>query len=154
MSVKTKALSEKLTYVTRTKPVTVQENATVGEVLSLMREKQIHCVLVCQGSKLAGIFTERDYLMKAIGRAKSKDPIRAYMSPDPVTGYLDETVGEAIEVMNAKGLRNLPLVDDQGAPTSLLTVTRTIQYLADHFPAEVVNRPSAPHIVTQDADGA
>lgn len=154
MSVKTKALGEKLVHVARTKPVTVQESASVKEVLALIRQKQVHCVMVCNGPKLSGIFTERDFLMKALGRANSNDPIRKYMTPEPVIGYLEETLGEAVEVMNAKGLRNLPLVDEQGTPASLLTVNTIIRYLADHFPAEVVNRPPQPHRVSEHTDGA
>jgi len=153
MSVKTKALGEKLLHVTRTKPVTVQEEAPLGEVLALMRQKQVHCVMVCKGKKLSGVFTERDFLMKALGK-KTFGPIKEYMTPNPVIGYLEETVGEAVEVMNEKGLRNLPLVDEQGAPASLVTVNTIIRYLADHFPAEVVNRPPQPRMVSEETDGA
>jgi MFS transporter, MHS family, proline/betaine transporter len=153
MSVKTKALREKLSHVTRTKPVTVPETASVREVLALMREKQAHCVMVCKGPALSGIFTERDYLMKVLGRAKGAEPIRDFMTPKPLIATLDQTLGEAIEAMNAKGLRNLPLVDEQGAPASLLTVNAIIRYLADHFPAQVVNRPPAP-MVSNEQDGA
>lgn len=153
MSVKTKALGEKLSHVTRTKPVTVQEEAPLGEVLALMRQKQVHCVMVCKGKKLSGVFTERDFLMKALGK-KAFGPIKDYMTPNPVIGSLEQTVGEAVEVMNEKGLRNLPLVDEQGAPASLVTVNTIIRYLADHFPAEVLNRPPQPHRVSEETDGA
>lgn len=154
MSVKTKALAEKLVHVTRTKPVTVSETASLGKVLALMRAKKVHCIMVCKGKKLSGIFTERDYLMKALGKAKSAEPIAKYMTPKPVTAYLKETLGEVIEVMNQKGLRNLPLVDASGSPASLVTANTIIRYLADHFPAEVVNRPPQPHMISEETDGA
>jgi CBS domain-containing protein len=154
MSVKTKALAEKLVHVTRTKPVTVLETAKLGAVLALMREKKVHCVMVCKGKKLTGVFTERDYLNKALGKAKSSEPISKYMTPKPLTAYLEETLGEVIEVMNQKGLRNLPLVGKGGEPASLVTVNTIIRYLADHFPAEVVNRPPQPHLVSEETDGA
>lgn len=154
MSLKTKALNEKLAYIAREKPVTVPEEASMKDVLSLMRQHAAPCVLVCRGAKLVGIFTERDYLVKAAGQAKPGEPIRQYMTPEPVTAALEQSLGEAVEVMNAKGLRHLPLVDRHGAPASLLTVNVVIQYLADHFPAAVVNRPPQPHVTSEETDGA
>ena len=154
MSVKTKALSEKLAHVTRFDPLIVQENCTVKEALARMRAGQKPVLLVCKGKKLVGIFTERDYLMKVVGRAKPSDPLRDYMTADPVTGSMDETLGEAIEVMNAKRLRNLPLVDKAGVPACVVTVMSVIQYLAGHFPAAVVNRPPQPHVFSEEMDGA
>jgi len=154
MSVKTKALNEKLAHVVRYEPAIAQENTSVRDALALMRQKQKPALMVCKGKKLVGIFTERDYLMKASGAAKSKDPISQYMTPNPITGRLDETLGEVIEVMDAKHLRTLPIIDEHGAPASVVTVLTVIQYLADHFPAAVVNRPPQPHVVSEDADGA
>ncbi len=154
MSVKTKALSEKLLRVVRDQPVCVEESATVREALTLMRERQTSCLMVCRGRRLVGIFTERDFLMKAAGRAKPRDPIRSYMTPSPDIARLEQTVGEAIEVMNEKGFRNLPLVDEGGSPASLVTVNGIIRYLADHFPAAVVNRPPQPHLISEEMDGA
>lgn len=154
MSVKTKALSEKLAHVTRFEPLTVQEDCAVKEALARMRARQKPVLMVAKGKKLVGIFTERDYLMKVVGRAKLTDPIHDYMTPNPVIGSLEQTLGEAIEIMNEKGLRNLPLVDESGGPASVVTVISAIQYLADHFPAAVVNRPPQPHVVSGEMGGA
>jgi len=154
MSVKTKALSEKLAHVVRYEPAIVQESTPVKDALARMRQKQKPALMVCKGKKLVGIFTERDYLMKVLGAAKSADPIGKYMTPTPVTGRLDETLGEVIEVMDEKHLRTLPLVDETGAVASVVTVLTVIQYLADHFPAAVVNRPPQPHVVSEEVDGA
>ena len=154
MSFKTKALSEKLAHIVRYEPAAVQESAPIKEALALMRQKQKPALMVCKGKKLVGIFTERDYLIKAVGRCRSTDPIRNFMTPGPITGHLEESLGEVVETMNAKGLRTLPLVDEAGGPTSVVTVLTVIQYLADHFPAAVVNRPPQPHITSDQADGA
>lgn len=154
MSAKTKVLSEKLKHVVRYEPASVQETATVKEALAVMREKQKPALMICKGKKLVGIFTERDYLMRAAGIAQASEPIKKYMTSEPVTGHLEETLGEVVEVMNAKGLRSLPLLDESGAPVSVVTVLGVIQYLADHFPAAVVNRPPTPHARAEETDGA
>ena len=154
MSLKTKVLSAKLAHVTRFDPLIVQDTVTLKEALARMRERQKPVLMICKGKKLVGIFTERDYLMKAAGRAKPGDSIKDYMTPKPVTGRMGRTLGEVIETMNGKGMRNLPIVDASGAPVSVVTVMSAIQYLADHFPAAVVNRPPQPQVVSAEADGA
>lgn len=154
MSVKTKALSEKLAHIVRYEPAIAQEGTPVKDALALMRSRQKPALMICKGKKLVGIFTERDYLMKLLGAAKSSEPISKYMTPDPISGRLEQTLGEVIEVMDSKHLRTLPIVDENGAVASVVTVLTVIQYLADHFPAAVVNRPPQPHVVSEDADGA
>lgn len=154
MSAKTKALSEKLKHIVRYEPACVQETATVKEAVALMRQRQKPALMICRGKKLVGIFTERDYLMRVAGLAKPSDPIKKYMTPEPVVGHLEQTLGEVIEVMNEKRLRSLPLVDQHGAPASVVTVLTVIQYLADLFPAAVVNRPPTPHKRAEEMDGA
>ncbi len=154
MSLKTKALSEKLAHVARENAVAVAEDVPVGIALNLMRERDADCLSVCRAGKLVGVFTERDYLMKVAGKASSDEPISKYMTPDPIMGRLDETVGEAVEVMNERHLRHLPLVDEKGAPASVVTVDDVIRWLADQYPAAVVNRPPDPRTEGEESDGA
>lgn len=154
MSSKTKALNEKLAHVARAKPITVQEDCGLGEGLALMRRHKIPCLLVCKGPKLSGVFTERDFLMKAAGKSCESEPIRNFMTAPPIIVSEESTVGGAVELMNSKGLRNLPLVDAAGAPVSLVTVSSLIRYLAEHFPAAVVNLPPQPQMAAEETDGA
>ncbi len=154
MSSKTKALAEKLAHLVRYEPAIAQESTPVKAALALMREKQKPALMICKGKKLIGIFTERDYLMKSLGAASSDEPIGKYMTPNPITCRLEQTSREVTEIMNDKHLRTLPIVDEHGTPASVVTVLTVIQYLADHFPAAVVNRPPQPHVVSEDADGA
>jgi CBS domain-containing protein len=154
MSFKTKALSEKLVHVARAQVVCIQEDGSLKEGLALMRQSQAPCLMICRGQKLTGIFTERDYLMKVASQEKGGELIRDFMTANPIIASLENTIGEAIEIMNSKGLRHLPLVDQDGAPASVVTVSIIIQYLADLFPAAVVNRPPQPHVVSEEMDGA
>lgn len=154
MSLKTKALSEKLSAVAHEEPLCIDEKAQVAEALGAMRRHDTDCALVCRGGKLVGVFTERDYLMKVAGIAKSSDPIVKYMTPSPIVERLNQTVGEAVEVMNEKTLRHLPLVDEKGAPVGVVTVDGVIDWLAEHYPAAVVNRPPQPNVAAQETDGA
>lgn len=153
MSVKTRALSERLGRVARAQPVCVPEDCPLDSALAVMRSRKVPCLLVTRGGKLTGIFTERDFLMKAVGRPAPAGPVGDYMTRQPVIATLEQTVGDAVEAMSGKGLRNLPIVDASGVPASVVTVNSLIRYLADHFPAEVVNLPPEPQRAAE-TDGA
>ncbi len=154
MFVKTKALSETLSQLAREKPVSVQEDASLADCLSALRGARASCLMVCRGRRLSGIFTERDFLLKAAGKAGPNDPIHRFMTRDPLCVRLEQTVGEAAEMMNERGVRHLPLLDADGAPAGVVTVSAIIQYLAEHFPKAVVNRPPQPNLKADQADGA
>lgn len=155
MSIKTVALSQKLKFLDLLPPLVVEETTTYGDVLKRMRTADRGSVIVCKHGAVSGIFTERDVLNKhALENVKEATPIRELMTPKPVTITGETTVGEAVELMHSKNFRNLPLVDGKGRPQGLLTVGRIIRYLADHFPAEVVNLPPKLNQVTSEPEGA
>ena len=155
MSVKTKALSEKIGHIRLPKPLRVQAGDSLKDVISQMREKRAGTALVCQGGKILGIFTERDFLMKVLNQVKDPElPIKNFMSPKVTTITRDTSLGEAVELMHVHGYRNLPVVDDKDAPVALVSVRQIIKYLAAHFPAEVMNLPPEPEKVSESPEVA
>ncbi len=69
-------------------PVTVAEETPVGEVLGLMRARQIRHVLVMEAGRLVGIFSNRDVRRILIGsehRVSSEVPVATLMTENPVT---------------------------------------------------------------------
>src|SRR5215469_2172767 len=67
-------------------PIVVNVDDSVGKAISLMREHGRGCVLVVRDGKLAGIFTERDVLMRIAGKQidVEKTSVRSHMTADPV----------------------------------------------------------------------
>lgn len=155
MSTKTQTLDVRLDHLDLLAPVLVEETSPYGEVLERMRTLDRGSVIVTKSGKVTGIFTERDYLYKhCLEDTDLKTPICKLMSTRPIAVSPETTLGEAVEIMHEKKFRNLPIVDASGRPKGLLTVGRVIRYLADHFPAEVVNLPPTLHQVSQDPEGA
>ena len=135
--------------------IAVEETASYGSVLASLRQAHAGSLIVTRGGAVAGIFTERDVLNKCLLEAtRPETPVRELMTPAPATLPLTATVRDAIALMNARRVRNLPLVDGRGAPKGLLTVGRLIRFLAYAFPAEVVNLPPRPGQVAEEVDGA
>ena len=94
--------------------VAVPREAPVLEVIRLMAEHHIGSVLVMQGEELLGIATERDYARKVIlqGRSSAETPVGQIMSSPVVTVAPTDTVQTCMELVTARKIRHLPVVED------------------------------------------
>jgi CBS-domain-containing membrane protein len=65
-----------------------------------------------------------------------------------------EPIARAIEMMNEGGERNIPIVDQAGRAVSVLRTMDIIHFLAEAFPAQVLNLPPRPHQLIPEPEGA
>jgi signal-transduction protein with cAMP-binding, CBS, and nucleotidyltransferase domain len=91
-------------------PVIVPPSMPVGEAVRRMHEGGTDCLLVCEGDRLLGIFTDRDAVVKVAGADRSAE-VRAFMTPDPVVLDREDTIAVAIHKMAVGGFRHIPVVD-------------------------------------------
>ena len=119
--------------------------ATLADALRLMQEEAVGCLVVVERGTLQGIFTERDVVTRVLGKVESlEQPLREYMTPDPVTARVDEPIHRVLARMAQGGMRHLPVVDVSRAPVGTLSVKRAVHFLASHFPEAVFNIPPDP----------
>jgi CBS domain-containing protein len=87
--------------------------ATVRDASRLMAAHNIGSVLVIDGDRLVGIFTERDALRRVLGRDLDPDQtaLADVMTRDPDTIGPDDSVCDAIRRMDEFGYRHLPVVE-------------------------------------------
>src|SRR2546429_6107138 len=89
-------------------PTTVEPNATLGEVATLMKQDDCGSIPVVQSGRLVGIVTDRDIVIHGI--AAGSDPkthrVSAIMSADPVTIRPDNDVTDAEQVMADRPYRH------------------------------------------------
>ena len=92
---------------------TIGPQASVYEALELMAEKDVGALLVVDGGRLAGIFSERDYARKVIlkGKASRETPVRDIMTSPVLTVAPEDTVEECMKLMTLHRIRHLPVVD-------------------------------------------
>jgi len=136
-------------------PLIVAPEATVAEVLQLMRTQQTGNVLVCDQGKLWGIFTDRDALYWMAKRPVSAEtPIADLMTQTPTCLQQATTVGESIQMMSAGRYRHLPIVGTNGLPIGMATVYGIVHYLVDHFPDTIYTLPPKPDTATSEREGA
>lgn len=95
----------------------------VIDALSLMAEKNIGAVLVMDGDRLAGIFSERDYARKGIiqGRKAKSTPVTEVMTANVFTVTSKMSIEDCMQLFSSKRIRHLPVVDD-GKVTGLLSI--------------------------------
>jgi CBS domain-containing protein len=91
----------------------VTPETSVLEALRLMAEKNIGGVPVVDGTRLVGIFTERDYARKVVllGRASRDTPVREIMTPQVVCVGQRHTMEQCMALMTEHRLRHLPVLE-------------------------------------------
>jgi CBS domain-containing protein len=110
---------------------------------------------VCQGTRLLGIFTEHDALMKVIGQdVDASRPIDEFMTQAPRAIDANATLHQALAAMEEGPYRNLPLVDGAGNLVSLLRQQDVLEFVAEAFPEEILNLPPRPHQLMEEPEGA
>jgi CBS domain-containing protein len=97
------------------KAITVAKNVTVVEAARMMKQQNVGALLVVDGSKLCGIFTERDALFRVL--AEGRDPgvtqLSQVMTPQPQTIHPDQPFLDALRMMHKGRFRHLPVVEDE-----------------------------------------
>jgi len=92
----------------------VGPDTLVTECVRLMTAAKIGALVVMDGEKLRGIFTERDALNKvlAAGLAPGSTKVSDVMTKDPYFVAPTTTVGDAMELITKRRFRHLPIVEN------------------------------------------
>lgn len=93
---------------------TTSPEAPVFEALETMARRNVGALVVVDGERPVGIFSERDYARKIIlaGKSSKETPVAAIMTREMVTVSRPTTVRECLELMTEKRVRHLPVLDE------------------------------------------
>jgi CBS domain-containing protein len=96
----------------KTDVVVVGPDTTVRDALRAMIDRDIGSVVIVDDGRAVGIFTERDVTRHILSDASLLDErVADLMSQPPVTVGPDAQVVDVFELMNARSIRRLPVVD-------------------------------------------
>ncbi len=123
---------------------TVPPDASVDEAASVMTSQGVGDVIVVRDGIPIGIVTDRDLVVRvlAAGRLAGDIQVREVMSQPLVTVTRNEDVSAALALMKSHGIRRLPIVDEEGRLTSILTMD-DIQLLG------LSDQPELVHVLRQ-----
>ena len=110
-------------------PETVEATADVAEAIDRMHREGIDCLLVTEGGRLVGIFTDRDAVLKLAGHGPEHRPIGELMTTDPVVLRHDDPIAVAIHKMAVGGFRHVPIVQD-GRPIAVVSARDVFRHIA------------------------
>ncbi|MCC6387925.1 MAG: CBS domain-containing protein [Dehalococcoidia bacterium] len=95
---------------------TTTPRMNVRDAVRTMNEHGVGALLVCEGNRVAGIFTERDVLRRVVdeGRAPGLTLVGQVMTRDVVCVPPMLGVSDAMAMMLERRFRHLPVVDSEG----------------------------------------
>lgn len=132
----------------RPTPVVGPDDPVTAAVAEMLR-CDADCALVVDGSRLVGIFTERDYLNRVVAEGLDAASVRmsAVMTRDPESLRPDDPVSYAINRMALGRYRNVPIVDEAAGTISVLGVRDVIRHIS------AILRDAERHTGERLADG-
>jgi len=122
----------------------VTAQTSIAEAVARMNQRRIGSILVMEGDRLVGIFTERDVLTRVVPQQldPSRTPVGEVMTRQPMTITPSTTLQEAMMMMTDTRKRHLPVLQN-GKVIGLLSIgdvtrwmvrdqQRTIEDLTDY----------------------
>jgi CBS domain-containing protein len=107
--------------------IEVAPEDTLGEVAERMTAKNVGAVVVKDYGRLIGILTERDMLKAMAARVHTSEArVRQWMTENPITASADMGVEDAARVMLDNGFRHLPVVDENGRVSGVVSLRRVV----------------------------
>jgi len=119
--------------VMRTKLVTARPDESAADAIRRMLSSGIGSVIVIEDNAPIGMFTERDVLRLA-GEGADFDatPVGQVMTPRPLTIGSGDNILDAAQLMAARKLRHLPVVED-GNLIGIVSMRDVFGYLAERL---------------------
>ena len=146
-----------LKVINRRLPLTVRPGTSLAECRRLIQRSGFgdSVFVVDAADRLVGVLAERDVFGQLVGRpADLSKPVDTLMVTEPHTLRLDQTVRDAIELMQTGRYRNVPIVDAQGRFAGIVRQHDILRFLAESFPEELLNLPPRPHQRIEESEGA
>jgi CBS domain-containing protein len=116
---------------------TIPSTVTVAEAVQEMNAHKVGSVLVMNGLRLAGIFTERDVLRRVVGSDidPKSTPVSKVMTSEVITVSPTATVQQVLDLFTEKRCRHLPVVED-GSVVGVISIGDVSRWVANSHRVE------------------
>ncbi|PVZ07711.1 CBS domain-containing protein [Actinomycetospora cinnamomea] len=115
--------------------LTVEPDAPVTSLLSVLAARNVGAAVVCEGDRLAGIVSERDVVrhLHHRGAALLTAPVREIMTTVVATCRASDDVQELSRTMTERRIRHVPVVDDEERLTGIVSIGDVVKSRIDQL---------------------
>lgn len=111
--------------IAATPPLTVRPSCNAREAARMMTEAKLSAILIVDGDgRLVGIATERDFTRSFVVKGTDMDStvIGDIMTVRAETLRADDPPRAALQLMELRSVRHLPVIDNDGRPLAIVTI--------------------------------
>lgn len=111
-------------------PVLVKEETPIRKAVEKMLTRNVGCILVVHEKQLVGIVTERDILMRVVGKDldTSTTPVSAIMVKNPIVLNEEDSIAYALNKMSVGRYRHIPFLKN-GEPSGFISIKTILRFL-------------------------
>ncbi|MBN1932148.1 MAG: CBS domain-containing protein [Desulfobacterales bacterium] len=119
--------------------VITHKESSIVEVAQLMRQYHVGDIVVVDSSsgrpKPIGIITDRDIVVELVAGEVALDSVTAadVMSYELVTVREQDGIWSTLECMRTRGVRRIPVVNEQGGLEGILTVDDLLELFSEEL---------------------
>ena len=134
-------------------PTCCTPDETVTRIAKLMKTENVGSIPICENrdsKKLIGIVTDRDLAIQVVAAAKDPHTVKAsdIMTGNPITCRPDDDLQTALEAMERRQIRRIPVTDQSGHLVGIIAQADIARRLdRPEQIAEVVAEVSKPSTV-------
>jgi CBS domain-containing protein len=119
----------KLVELAQSPPPSVPVDTTASGAVATLRQSRSGALVVVENGALAGVLSERDLVHRVVG--EGRDPrttlVRDVMTREPTTSPAESSIDAAFDLMIARHVRHLVLVDAEKRPVGLVSLRALAQ---------------------------
>jgi CBS domain-containing protein len=126
----------------------VASTITIADAVAEMNKHRIGCMIILEGGRIAGIFTERDVMRRVVGAEVNPRTVKVgdVMTRNVHTIPPETTVEQTMAIFAEKHCRHIPVVD-KGHVKGLISIGDISRWVAD------TSRAEADHLKNYIAGG-
>jgi CBS domain-containing protein len=157
MGLKENLRSEPVSSLPLRKPVIVNPGTTVRAAIEQMRAKRLGCAIVVdEGGKPIGTFSEARLVDLLLSRpsALDEDCVDRHLDKDWAAVRETDPISSVLSAMQSKNLRFVCVTDEGGKAVALTGQKGLMEYVAEHFPQQVLVQRLGGRPATEKREGA
>lgn len=125
----------------------VSPDTLVADVAALMKKEDIGAVPIGENDRLVGMITDRDLVTRVMtdGADARKLKVRDVMTKGIVYCRTDQSIEDAIHLMEDKKIRRLPVIDKDKRLVGMLSMGDISHHASREMSGQLVHAVAAPH---------